>query len=89
MSFSNEDYKGFRGTPFSLYCPSNGTEGMMFMEDHCDVCVHQPDDPNEGCDILCKTLFLSTKDEDYPREWQYNEHGIPTCTKFEKDWSKS
>lgn len=77
---------GFKGVPYELYEPSNGTEAMIFMESFCDRCLKQPKDPNEGCPILGNTLFYSIDDPKYSKEWQYNKDGQPVCTAFERDW---
>lgn len=71
------------------YQPSNGTEGMSFIEDHCMQCIHC--DPNpEGkkqCDIMMRTMAYSVTDKEYPSEWTYDEKDNPTCTEFVKwDW---
>lgn len=76
--------EGFKGTPHELYQPSNGTEGAIFMGEFCDRCLNQPEDLNEGCEILGRTFFLNTKDKNYPREWRYTDEGEPTCTAFER-----
>jgi len=70
------------------YQPSNGTEGMIFTEKHCDNCMNC--DPNpEGkkqCDILMKTMCFDITDPEYPIEWTYID-GNPTCTAWAKwDW---
>ena len=72
------------------YQPSNGTEGMYFMDEFCMKCVHC--DPNpEGakqCDILCRSMAYDVSDDEYPIEWTYDHNGNPTCTAHLKwDWS--
>jgi hypothetical protein len=69
------------------YKPSNGAEGMFFMEIFCFRCKHY-----EGCDILNRTLVYNTTDAEYPDEWQYdpvinaNTCGISEkCTAFEEE----
>jgi hypothetical protein len=73
------------------YQPSNGTEGMMFMEEFCDQCLHQHPDPDHKnqCHLIALTMCYSPKDPEYPEEWTYDAKGEPTCTKFQKwDWGK-
>jgi hypothetical protein len=61
------------------YRPSNGTEGMMFMEDFCDQCA----DGGE-CKTAMRAMIYDLEDKEYPEEWQYDEHGEPVCTEFKK-----
>lgn len=75
-----------------LYRPSNGTEGMIFMEDFCDQCLHQNPDPDpkytkaKNCEICLASMCYSPCDPEYPTEWRY-VNGKPVCTKFVKwDW---
>jgi hypothetical protein len=73
------------------YQPSNGTEGMMFMEQFCDHCLNQHPDPNspKQCMIICRTMCFSPKDKEYPEEWTYDSQDQPVCTAFVKwDWGK-
>ena len=58
------------------YRPSNGTEGEMFMAQHCDRCVLA-----NGCQILPRTMLYDVEDAQYPREWVEQEKG-PICTAF-------
>ena len=60
------------------YRPSNGTEGMMFMEHFCERCSKEPD-----CEIIGKTMVYDETDEEYPGEWTF-DHGQPCCTAFEE-----
>lgn len=72
------------------YQPSNGTEGMMFIERFCDQCRHHDptEQETETCEILGKTMCHSPSDPEYPSEWTYDKEDRPTCTKFEKwDWN--
>lgn len=67
------------------YRPSNGTEGMMFMEAWCEHCakfLEAEAGAGQDCDIVTRTFWLDEKDKDYPAEWTYNE-GQPCCTAFE------
>ena len=76
----------------SSYCPSNGTEGMWFIEKFCMNCIHEKfihtqDDDDKKCDILTNTMVYDWKDPNYPREWIYDENDKPCCTAFIKfDW---
>lgn len=55
------------------YRPSNGTEGMIFMD--------------KFCDIISNTMAYDINDPEYPKEWIYNEKNEPVCTKWVKwDW---
>lgn len=75
-----------------LYQPSNGTEGMYFVEKFCMNCIHEKfihthDDNDAKCDIFSNSLLYTIKEPGYPREWTYDENGKPTCTAFKKwDW---
>lgn len=71
------------------YCPSNGTEGMMFMAKFCDQCAkekftHTQQDGDKKCDILTATMVHGILDDEYPKEWVYNENNVPVCTAFKK-----
>lgn len=62
------------------YRPSNGTEGMMFMEKFCDRCVY-----NESvCDIQLDTMIFEVDDSAYPEEWIIKDDK-PCCTKFKEE----
>jgi hypothetical protein len=69
------------------YRPSNGTEGMMFMDDFCNCC-----EMDNGRDICCRIMMLTMvydlNDPEYPPEWQYDENGEPVCTAFKKQGEK-
>lgn len=71
-----------------LYRPSNGTEGLMFQEKFCDICIHDKDwreKEKNPCEIMTRTMVLDIEHKNYPREWRYDEDGSPTCTAFEKE----
>ena len=74
------------------YCPSNGTEGMMFTEKFCEQCIHEKfmhtqNENDKKCQIFTDTLVYDVQDEKYPKEWQYDQNDNPTCTSFVKwDW---
>lgn len=59
------------------YFPSNGTEGMIFMNEFCDNCYK-----NNSCTILTNSFFGKQ-----PKQWVY-ENDKPTCTSFCKERPK-
>jgi len=64
------------------YRPSNGTEGMMFMEKFCDRCQRDAlyrKTGWDGCEIIDASLV------DGAKEWTHDAEGRPTCTEFEKE----
>lgn len=72
------------------YHPSNGTEGMSFIEEYCAGCIHDNPDQNASkprCDILTATMCFYPTDPEYPVEWIVDSLGAPKCTKFVPwDW---
>lgn len=71
------------------YRPSNGTEGMYFMEEHCFQCIHENPDPYKKpkCHIMTLSMAYDLNDPEYPKEWCYVDDK-PTCTKWVKwDWN--
>ena len=72
------------------YRPSNGTEGMMFMDDWCARCARdaatRKGDYEHGCRILARSLTYNLGDAEYPREWIQCTEGEPfgekRCTAF-------
>lgn len=70
----------------TLYQPSNGTEGMMFMDAFCDRCYR--DNADRQCELIALSMAFNTKDPEYPIEWCYGDDGNPTCTKFVLDGSR-
>lgn len=65
------------------YQPSNGTEGMSFYCDWCETCVNEGDvEDGEGCEILGRTMVYKVEDSEYPKEWCYDEQGVPCCTAY-------
>lgn len=75
---------GKQGEP---YRPSNGTEGMYFMEQHCEQCIHDHGPTEKYCELITAAMCFDPKDKDYPDEWTYDADGKPTCTKWTKwDW---
>jgi len=70
------------------YRPASGIEGEGFVENHCYRCVHEKwlhtqREGDKKCEILSNTMIYRIDEPEYPVEWQYNEQGIPICTKFE------
>lgn len=76
------------------YRPSNGTEGMCFVDTYCCNCIHEKFMHTQvrgdlQCDILDRTMLYDVKDKEYPEEWTYDDKGHGICTKFKKfDWGK-
>lgn len=62
------------------YRPSNGTEGMGFIENWCENCVHEADE-DKPCQILGRTMAFQIDDPQYPKEWVETESG-PKCTAY-------
>lgn len=60
------------------YRPSNGTEGDIFMARYCQRCRRHAHD----CDILLAAYAYDSDDPAYPREWKYNNVGVPMCSAF-------
>ena len=74
-------FKDCAGTSFQ---PSNGTEGMIFMDAFCENCIHDNVQKEKYCEIIMLTMCFSPKDKEYPKEWIFNEEGWPVCTKWKK-----
>lgn len=78
--------------PVRKYQPSNGTEGDIFINQFCNRCchekfIHTQNDNDKMCNIFSDSLIYNIKDEEYPKEWIYDNNGLPICTKFKKhDW---
>lgn len=60
------------------YRPSNGTEGVAFIERFCGRCAR---DVNHDCPILAATFAFDIGEDDYPREWIQDDAGA-RCTAF-------
>ena len=73
------------------YMPSNGTEGMGFMEHYCGNCIHEKfmhtnRDGDKQCEVLNRCFFNAP---DPQPEWIYDENDQPICTEFKKfDWGR-
>lgn len=69
------------------YIPSNGTEGMAFIDAWCTHCAHDramcEGEPVEECDDreLCQIIARSMADGGAP-EWVFGSDGQPRCTEF-------
>lgn len=68
------------------YHPSNGTEGMWFIDTWCAHCKNEqfmqsgnPD--HKCCEILTASMTFSPTDEEYPSEW-IEVDDKPQCTAF-------
>lgn len=61
------------------YRPANGTEGEIFFECFCDRCTKQ-----DSCQLPSNSMLFFKGEELYPKEFQYNADGQPTCTAFEE-----
>ena len=72
-------FKDQAGKPFQ---PSNGTEGMVFMDAFCCKCKHGQ--PDGFCEITFASMDYKPDDPEYPDEWKFDKDGWPVCTKFEK-----
>jgi hypothetical protein len=85
---------GYRGTPGDSYEPSNGSEGIDFMDQFCAHCVKDKalngeKDPDickgeDYCTIIAASMMFKLGTEAYPTEWVYDDEGLPTCTAFEE-----
>ena len=67
------------------YRPSNGTEGMMFMERWCQRCTceaMQLEGEGDSCPILADTMVYAVDEPGYPEQWQVGDDGQPLCTEF-------
>jgi len=75
------------------YRPSNGTEGMCFVSEFCEQCIHEKfihtsNDNDKKCDIFSATMLYDIGEAEYPKEWIYQDNK-PICTAFVKfDWSQ-
>lgn len=69
------------------YLPSNGTEGMIFIDNWCRGCARdkamRDGEPIEECDdnALCPIIAQSMA-EGGAKEWVYGTDGQPRCTDF-------
>lgn len=75
--------------PVRKYQPSNGTDGMVFCEKFCNQCAHEKfthtqNFDDKQCELFSNSLIYDVSDEEYPKEWIYDNAGLPTCTNFKK-----
>jgi hypothetical protein len=72
------------------FMPSNGTEGMIFVDAFCERCVHEKfSHTHNECDKKCD-IFTRSMIEDEVPEWVYSEEGWPICTAWVPwDWNKN
>ena len=62
------------------------------MEEWCSNCARDKsmngekdfDDcrDDELCQIIARSFAFDRNDERYPKEWRYDENGVPCCTAF-------
>jgi hypothetical protein len=77
MGDAAENYR--RAVAGKPYRPSNGTEGLDFMEAFCDRCKKNAD---RSCPIIASAFWYLEYDPKYPRELIHDAEGHPTCTAF-------
>lgn len=78
----NDPARARGGFVMKPYRPSNGTEGMDFMESWCANCQHDERE-DKPCQILGRTLAFQIDDPRYPTEWIETESG-PKCTAYKE-----
>ena len=82
-----------RGKPGEIYRPANGTEGMDFEERFCERCWrdrrYRATGDGSGCSILSRVFTMDPREKGYPKEWVYDADGLPTCTAFAEQRSRS
>jgi hypothetical protein len=68
------------------YRPSNGAEGMDFIDRWCGRCLHDEAYRNgtgNSCPIVANSLVFGVDDPKYPKEWVQDEPwGNARCTAF-------
>lgn len=79
----------------NAFRPSNGAEGMDWMEDYCFRCIHDNPYLDNGeqlwrgrrrCEILTASLCFYPTDPEYPKEW-IMKNGQGHCTAHVRwDW---
>lgn len=65
-----------------LYRPSNGSEGMDFIERTCTHCIHNDPEYINGCLIQARSMAYHIDHAEYPKEWVYDDNDRPSCTAF-------
>ena len=71
------------------YRPSNGTEGIAFMEQFCFECEHdrkyqETQDGEDGCKILAASMIYDFGSPRYPKEWIADDEDGGCCTAYER-----
>lgn len=64
-----------------LFRPSNGTGGDIFRHNWCDRCEKDRYE-SKPCGIFSRTLVYDITDKQYPKQWIYDDDGVPMCTAF-------
>ena len=81
---------------WTLYRPSNGTEGEIFSATFCDRCRQPsevayrelgddaPSNPDGtiGCPILAASMAFVQDEPEYPKEWIWDDRMHSKCTAF-------
>ncbi len=62
------------------YRPSGSIEGTLFIDLWCAECRANI---GQVCPILNATHY-NRHDDEYPKEWTYDDDGQPCCTAFEQ-----
>lgn len=71
----------------NIYCPSNGTEGMVFESKFCDHCIHENAELQKYCDLATNAHFFHPTEREFPIEWVRSGNG-PSCTSYVQwDWN--
>ena len=73
---SAEMMKKHAGKPWR---PSNGTEGMIFMDNVCAACRIGAG----NCIIIPEIMAHSLDSENYPDAWYIGECGYPQCKSYD------
>lgn len=84
--FTDELAERLKSRAGEKYRPSNGSEGMMFMERWCGKCQRDAAyraGTGDGCPIVANALVFGVDDDGYPAEWCYGDDGQPLCAAFE------
>ena len=78
--------------PGDKYQPSSGTDGECFFATWCYHCQRDKAmleganfddcDDDEKCEIIGNTMAFKPSDPEYPKEWTYDDAGVPICTAF-------
>lgn len=69
------------------YRPGTGTEGVWFFCRFCAKCKRDAEyqrtrNGDDGCKIAADVLCFPVDHPSYPKEWVYDETGLPTCAAF-------